>query len=392
VTFVSGIMELEISLDFGFESSRRLRNGLNSFPSPSASNSKRWQTSPLVPTLPTISPVSRFHLIGNAVNMNEMTDSTFIPSPSSINVILHDHLASSPDYANPLTTGLICAPSDANFVVPQSTHLDDHQSDDKNFELESDINPARKLSNSTKLTEIVNGNSATSNGIQTQIIPASSPQTLQNNIPVNIPSPSATPTPSNLNTNGNANGSSLFTKPRSGSTSTVVGIPPNQLSRITGPPPVTNGMSNISHPVNTNPTPNPPNTNSTLPPTQTQPQPPTSTIFPALHLTPMNETFIPKQISLSPPGNRVKIGRQTNARTVPNERNGYFDSKVLSRMHAEVWCEDGKVFIKDVKSSNGTFINGERLSLEGVESDVFELHTDDIVVSFFLPGGEGWID
>ncbi|GJN94006.1 hypothetical protein Rhopal_007069-T1 [Rhodotorula paludigena] len=101
--------------------------------------------------------------------------------------------------------------------------------------------------------------------------------------------------------------------------------------------------------------------------------------FPALHLTPLNGTFVPKQISLDPPGARVKIGRQTNAKTIPNGTNGYFDSKVLSRAHAEVWSEDGKVFIKDVKSSNGTFINGERLSPESSESDVFELHTDDVV-------------
>lgn len=66
--------------------------------------------------------------------------------------------------------------------------------------------------------------------------------------------------------------------------------------------------------------------------------------FPALHLTPLNGTFVPKQISLdAPAGARVKIGRQTNAKTVPNATNGYFDSKVLSRAHAEVWAEDGKV-------------------------------------------------
>ena len=76
----------------------------------------------------------------------------------------------------------------------------------------------------------------------------------------------------------------------------------------------------------------------------------------------------------------MKIGRQTNAKTVPGERNGYFDSKVLSRQHAEFWEENGKIFIRDVKSSNGTFINAERLSAEGVESDPFELKTDDIVV------------
>lgn len=39
-----------------------------------------------------------------------------------------------------------------------------------------------------------------------------------------------------------------------------------------------------------------------------------------------------------------------------------------------------QIFIKDVKSSNGTFINGARLSQEGVESPPFELNTDDIVV------------
>ncbi|KAJ7725938.1 hypothetical protein B0H16DRAFT_1781436 [Mycena metata] len=101
--------------------------------------------------------------------------------------------------------------------------------------------------------------------------------------------------------------------------------------------------------------------------------------FPALYLYPLNDSFIPKHISLNPPGQRVKIGRQTNAKTSPGERNGYFDSKVLSRQHAEVWEENNKIFIKDVKSSNGTFINGERLSAEGAESDPFELKTDDIV-------------
>ncbi|KAK4053571.1 hypothetical protein OIO90_003808 [Microbotryomycetes sp. JL221] len=112
--------------------------------------------------------------------------------------------------------------------------------------------------------------------------------------------------------------------------------------------------------------------------TQVGPHAP-STVFPALHLIPLNDTFVPKQISLIPPGVRVKIGRQTNAKTIPNGSNGYFDSKVLSRMHAEVWSEDNKVLIKDVKSSNGTFIDGLRLSPEAAESDVFELRTGSTV-------------
>ena len=63
---------------------------------------------------------------------------------------------------------------------------------------------------------------------------------------------------------------------------------------------------------------------------------------PALYLYPLNDSFVPKHIALLPQ-QRVKIGRQTNAKTVPAERNGYFDSKVLSRQHAEVWEQDGKV-------------------------------------------------
>lgn len=63
---------------------------------------------------------------------------------------------------------------------------------------------------------------------------------------------------------------------------------------------------------------------------------------PTLHLYPVNDPFIPKHIALLPQ-QRVKIGRQMNAKTVPMERNGYFGSKALSKRHAEVWEQDGKV-------------------------------------------------
>lgn len=115
-----------------------------------------------------------------------------------------------------------------------------------------------------------------------------------------------------------------------------------------------------------------------MPPAPPFTSPHTQQQLPALYLFPLNDTFVPKHIALI--GNqRVKIGRQTNAKTVPAERNGYFDSKVLSRQHAEIWEDGGKIYIKDVKSSNGTFINGDRLSPEGVESEPFELKNDDIV-------------
>ncbi|KAF5349200.1 hypothetical protein D9756_009527 [Leucocoprinus leucothites] len=116
------------------------------------------------------------------------------------------------------------------------------------------------------------------------------------------------------------------------------------------------------------------------PPYTGQPQQPAQapTLFPALYLYPLNDSFVPKHISLVA-GQRVKIGRQTNPKTAPGEKNGFFDSKVLSRQHAEIWEDGNKIYIKDVKSSNGTFINGERLSPEGVESEPYELKSDDIV-------------
>ncbi|KAH7096147.1 hypothetical protein BKA62DRAFT_720590 [Auriculariales sp. MPI-PUGE-AT-0066] len=98
--------------------------------------------------------------------------------------------------------------------------------------------------------------------------------------------------------------------------------------------------------------------------------------FPALVLFPLTDTFQAKNIVLH---QRSKIGRQSNAKTIPTDRNGYFDTKVISRQHAEVWVEDGKIWIKDVKSSNGTYVNTHRLAPEGVESDPFELHTGDIL-------------
>lgn len=48
--------------------------------------------------------------------------------------------------------------------------------------------------------------------------------------------------------------------------------------------------------------------------------------------------------------------------------------------------------MKDVKSSNGTFINSERLSPEGLESEPWEIKTDDIVVSDIGMVKQGLLD
>ncbi|KAA8614761.1 FHA domain [Pyrenophora tritici-repentis] len=99
-----------------------------------------------------------------------------------------------------------------------------------------------------------------------------------------------------------------------------------------------------------------------------------------LHLVPMNGTFERKTITVPFFPDVLRIGRQTNNKTIPTPLNGYFDSKVLSRQHAEVWADrQGKIWIRDVKSSNGTFVNGSRLSQENRDSDPHELREQDML-------------
>lgn len=100
-----------------------------------------------------------------------------------------------------------------------------------------------------------------------------------------------------------------------------------------------------------------------------------------LHLLPMNSTFERKTITVPYFPDVLRIGRQTNQKTAPTPSNGFFDSKVLSRQHAEIYAErnNGRVFIRDVKSSNGTFVNGQRLSPENKESEPHPLQEQDVL-------------
>lgn len=71
--------------------------------------------------------------------------------------------------------------------------------------------------------------------------------------------------------------------------------------------------------------------------------------------------------------------RDTNTMVRPD--NGNFDSRVLSRNHASLSCDSltGKIHIKDLNSSNGTFLNGNRINQEDIElkvGDVIDLGTD----------------
>lgn len=99
---------------------------------------------------------------------------------------------------------------------------------------------------------------------------------------------------------------------------------------------------------------------------------------PVLYLLSLNGTFERKTIAVPFAPDSLRIGRQTNQKTIPTATNGFFDSKVLSRQHAEIYAErNGKIYIRDVKSSNGTFVNGTRLSQENRESEPHEMQTAD---------------
>jgi len=105
---------------------------------------------------------------------------------------------------------------------------------------------------------------------------------------------------------------------------------------------------------------------------------PTGEGLPVLYLLSMNGTFERKTITVPYEPDSLRIGRQTNAKTLPTPTNGFFDSKVLSRQHAEIYADrNGQIWIRDVKSSNGTFINGARLSPENRDSDPKPLNTQD---------------
>ncbi len=69
----------------------------------------------------------------------------------------------------------------------------------------------------------------------------------------------------------------------------------------------------------------------------------------------------------------LKLGRDNSFGSSPStqfvEENDFFGfpSRVVSRMHAEIWYSDGEFYIRDTQSRSGTFLNAMRLSEPGRE-------------------------
>ncbi|MCJ1407598.1 hypothetical protein MMC19_001669 [Ptychographa xylographoides] len=124
--------------------------------------------------------------------------------------------------------------------------------------------------------------------------------------------------------------------------------------------------------------------------------------------------FIPHQ---DPRSGKPSLSFPTTSRTLPHEdcvirvgryseRDGQpnppahlpssapvgFKSKVVSRRHCEFWCSQGQWYIKDVKSSSGTFLNHIRLSQPSMESRPFPVNDGDVVqLGIDFRGGEEMI-
>ena len=96
----------------------------------------------------------------------------------------------------------------------------------------------------------------------------------------------------------------------------------------------------------------------------------------SLHFEPIERKLTPSLV--------LKLGRFTDRGSplapASTDTRIAFKSKVVSRGHADIFADPaGAFFIKDTKSSSGTFLNHIRLSPPGSESRAFPLRDGDVL-------------
>lgn len=112
-------------------------------------------------------------------------------------------------------------------------------------------------------------------------------------------------------------------------------------------------------------------------------------------------SFAPISRTLPGSSDVIRVGRYserdgqaavTMSSSQPSAAPVGFKSKVVSRRHCEFWSENGKWYIRDVKSSSGTFLNHIRLSPPSQESKAYPVNDGDIVqLGIDFKGGEEMI-
>lgn len=99
--------------------------------------------------------------------------------------------------------------------------------------------------------------------------------------------------------------------------------------------------------------------------------------------------FPPIERALRFKDERIRVGRYSDRDSSNPSAPVGFKSKVVSRRHCEFWCDGGQWYVKDVKSSSGTFLNHIRLSAPGMESKAYPLYDGDILqLGIDFKGGE----
>ena len=133
-----------------------------------------------------------------------------------------------------------------------------------------------------------------------------------------------------------------------------------------------------------------------------------TSLGPSIQFIPAIDTSRPQRPSLNfnritrvlpHPNSVIKVGRYSERDTTqemtssdPSDAPIGFKSKVVSRKHCEFFFQNGQWYLKDVKSSSGTFLNHIRLSQPGIESKPFPVNDGDVVqLGIDFKGGEEMI-
>ncbi|CAG8549221.1 3988_t:CDS:2 [Diversispora eburnea] len=109
---------------------------------------------------------------------------------------------------------------------------------------------------------------------------------------------------------------------------------------------------------------------------------PAPTRIVAVNLFPLTDSivFSPKHLTFLP-DQEIKIGRVSGSRNQKEAKaeNGVFICDVMSREHAMLKEANGKILIKDTKSTHGTFVNSTRLGDGSQDSEWKELKHGDVI-------------
>jgi serine phosphatase RsbU (regulator of sigma subunit)/pSer/pThr/pTyr-binding forkhead associated (FHA) protein len=84
-------------------------------------------------------------------------------------------------------------------------------------------------------------------------------------------------------------------------------------------------------------------------------------------------------------GERSIVGRHPNCQVV-------FDNAAISRHHAQILESHGSYFIEDLRSRNGTYLNGKLLDARTQLSEGDQIRLSDVVLSFQLAGASSGVE